>query len=176
MNSGYPGLQAVGPATQGPPIDLGPDAGPIASALGCPGSTIRLEAGDRLGGGAGLSAEGDGVVYAFERGTPGPLEHLADLSGAAGERHLLAAITCYDSSSSHEKAIAEGVGVRGHGLLVLECLPDGYRAVDFLPMPTNYRIGGWQFDRGRLTITTTSVTSGNEGPPQTWVWNGQYFQ
>ncbi len=176
VNSGYAGMQPSGSQTQGPPIDLGPDDGPIASALGCPGSTIRLEAGDRLGGGAGLSAEGDGAVYAFERGTPGPLQHLVDMSGTAGDRHLLAAITCYDSSSSYEKAIAEDVGVRGHGLLVLECLPDGFRAVDFLPVPSRYRIGDWQFDRGRLTITTNHVASGNEGPPQTWVWNGQYFQ
>ncbi len=43
-------------------------------------------------------------------------------------------------------------------------------------MPPNYRMGGWRFDRGRLTITTNNVTSGNEGPAQTWVWNGQYFQ
>jgi hypothetical protein len=175
-NSGYAGTQPSASETQGPPIDLGPDDGPIASALGCPGHTIRLEAGDRLGGGAGLSAEGDGVVYAFERGTPGPLQHLVELSGAADERHLLAAITCYDSSSSYEKAIAEGLGVRGHGLLVLECLPDGFRAVDFLPVPSHYRMSEWQFDRGRLTITTTSVASGSEGPALTRVWNGQYFQ
>lgn len=175
VKSGYPGIQPIGSETQGPPIELGADDGPVATALGCPGGTIRLEAGDRLGGGVGVSAEGDGVVYNFEQTVPGSLEHLVDLSGV-GERHLLVAITCYDSSSSRDEAIAEGVGVRGHGLLALECLPDGYLAVDLLRMPSGYLVGGWHVDRGRLTINTISVTTGSDGPAQTWVWNGQYFQ
>jgi hypothetical protein len=176
VNSGYPGLQPVGTQTLGPPIDLGADDGPVASALRCPGGTIRLEAGDRLGGGVGVSAEGDGVVYNFEQSVTGGLTHLVDLSGSGGERHLLVEFTCYDKSSSRDAAIVEGEGVRGHGLLVLQCLPDGFRAVDFLRMPPGHRISASQYGGGRVTLNTASVASGSEGPALTWVWNGQYFQ
>jgi hypothetical protein len=168
VTSDYPGLQPAGAEPRGPAIDLGPADGPVATTLGCPGGPIRLGTGE-------LVAENNDVVYNFEQSAPGGGAQLVDLSGS-GERHLLVTITCYDSSTSRDVAMVEGVGVRGHGLLVLQSTADGYRAVDFLPLPSGYRISALQVGGGRLTINTFSLASGVEGAVQTWVWNGSYFQ
>ena len=175
--SGYPGVQPVGGEQFGPPIDLGPDEGPVTTALGCPGGQIRIEAGDRFGGEPGTSAANGDVVYSVEQPEAGlNVAHLIDLSGD-GHRYVLIAITCYDGTGSRNDPPPNGPAVRGQGVLVLDWIAGGsLRAVDMLPVPLDRTIGGWRYDRGGITVSSSWIDAGSEAPQQAWVWNGQYFQ
>jgi len=177
VDSGYPGIQPVGGEPFGPVIDLGPDNAPVATTLGCPGGAIRIEASDRFGIGPRATAAGlGGVVYSVQQPDQGlSVAHLLDLGGD-GHRYLLFAIACFDATTPPDD-VARGVGVRGQGVLVVDPMAAGqFRAVDLVTLGLDLAVADWRFDRGKLTVSTFVIATGNPGPTTTLTWNGSYFQ
>jgi hypothetical protein len=159
VESGFPGLQPPAGQPEGPVIVLGS----TLAAINCPGGgTLRLPAGSWDSGVVG------GLTYHFDQPEAGlNVAHLLDLAGD-GHRYVVLGVACGDGPSTTD--------VRGQGVLVLDWDGATYRAVDVLPVALDRMLGGWRWDRGRLTVSTFWAGSGTMAPPQTWVWNGRYFQ
>jgi len=153
--------------TLGPPIDLGPDDGYVARALGCPGGVIRFGQHQE-----GYRVDRDGVVYGLGFTIAEP--YLADLDGD-GQPYVLITVHCREANVTAQLALSTGTGLRGQGLLVLQRTPTGFAAVDLLTVPDRV-VSGWRFDKSGVLTAYTSRYESGEVEPTTWVWNGQYFQ
>jgi len=165
--SGLTAVVPLGDETLGPPIDLGPDDGYVARALGCPGGVIRFRQHED-----GYRVDRDGVVYRLGFTVAEP--YLADLDGD-GQTYVLIPVQCREADVAAQEAVSTETGLRGQGLLVLQRTPTGFAALDLVTVPGRL-VSGWRFDKSGVLTAYTSPYGGGVVEPTTWVWNGQYFQ
>ncbi|MBX6748761.1 MAG: hypothetical protein IRY85_03680 [Micromonosporaceae bacterium] len=167
--SGLTPVVAVGDETLGPPIDLGPDDGYIARALGCPGGTIQFVRNEDEGV---HRVSRDGLLYELAFTTP--TLYLADLDDD-GHHYVLIQLHCREAGVPAEQWRQDGVGLRGQGILVLERTETSFVAVDLVTEPDRI-VSGWWFDAPGVLGAWTSGPDAQVSEPMTWTWNGQYFQ
>jgi hypothetical protein len=164
--SGYRGMRQATPSGR-PVADI--VIRTVASLMNCPGTTIRFNETEPANAPL-VGRDGQHVYYLDQPQQPDGDDHWLDLAGS-GHRYLVVAMACYEVGTS--PTIDPPLG---QGVLALEPDSDGYHALDFVPVDFKYRLGHWTFDRGRLTLQLYEASSGTATDPQTWVWNGTYFQ
>jgi hypothetical protein len=163
VDSGYRGIQAF-PGRPATSIDLRA----VAGLLACPGPAGLSLAAASPPDPAPTEVVVDGYRYDFASPVyPDGLPHWVDLAGD-GDLFLLVPLVCRRDGSD---------AVLSQGVLVLAPSGDVARAVDFVPLGTEYNLGGWTSDRGRLEVDAYRADGTQvDDPAHDWVWNGRYFQ